>query len=126
MGTPPGTQWFQQQRQSLSPLARFQRQPSFVVGQPTGLRTQGNLDLNMRPQVRNPDGSISTVRTITITTPHGAILLPTVINGQVVSNEDAIAYWQQTGQHLGIFDTEDNANAYAQALHQAQAQEYVP
>lgn len=119
-GLPPGTQWLLQQIQAM------QQPPSFVVGQPSGLKMQGNIDLNTRPQVRNPDGSISTVRTITITTPHGAILLPTVINGRVVSNEEAIRYWQQTGQHLGIFDTEDNANAYAQALHESQAQQYTP
>ena len=117
MPDPPGTQWLKTARQLP---------PSFVIGKPQGLLTPGNLDLNQRPTVRNPDGSISTVRTISVTDDKGAYLLPTVIGDKVVSNEDAIAHWKQTGEHLGYFDTEDSANAYAQALHEAQAQQYGP
>jgi hypothetical protein len=118
MPDPPGTQWLKTARQLP---------PSFVQGAPQGLLKPGNLDLNQRPTVRNPDGSISTVRTISVTDDQGrAYLLPTVIGDKVVSNEEAIAHWKQTGEHLGYFDTEDSANAYAQALHEAQAQQYGP
>lgn len=102
----------------------------FVQGAPNGLLKPGNLDLNARPIVANPDagpGGYSTVRSISITDDQGrAWLLPTVIGGKLVSNEDAIAHWRQTGENLGYFDTEDNANAYAQALHEAQAKQYDP
>ena len=107
-------------------MQRPAQPPQFIVGSPKGLQRPGNLDLNARPQVRNSDGSISTVRSITVTTPAGAFLLPTVIGNEVVSNEDAIAHWKATGENLGLFDTEENADAYAEVLHAAQAQQYVP
>ena len=126
MSDPPGTQWLKAGVQQMKGAASPAKAPLFTVGTPKGLRTAGNLDLNARPTVRNPDGSISTVRTITVTDPRGAWLLPTVIGNQVVSNEAAIAHWRSTGQNLGLFDTEENADAYAQALHEQQAKMYAP
>ena len=118
MPDPPGTQWLKTARQLP---------PSVTHSTPQGLLKPGNLDLNARPTVRNPDGSISTVRSISVTDDKGAsYLLPTVVDGRVVSNEEAIAHWKQTGEHLGYFDTETNANAYATALHEAQAKQYGP
>lgn len=105
-----------------------QRAPQYVVGSPDGLVKPGNLDLNARPVVHNPDGTISTVRSITIGGEDGepAILLPTVIGNKVVSNEEAIRHFRQTGENLGTFDTEAHADAYAESLHEAQAKEYAP
>jgi hypothetical protein len=121
MPDPPGTQWLKTARQAP---------PSFVQGAPQGLLKPGILDLNARPVVANPAAGpqgYSTVRSISVTDDQGrAYLLPTVIDGKLVSNEEAIAHWKQTGEHLGYFDTEDNANAYAKALHEAQAQQYAP
>lgn len=87
----------------------------------------GNIDLAHRPIVHNPDGSISTVRSITITDDHGnAILIPTVVGDKVVSDRQAIAHYNQTGQHLGKFASEAAANGYAQTLHESQAKKYLP
>lgn len=92
-----------------------------------GMRTPGNINIMNRPIVQNPDGSSSTVRSMSIGTDAGEVLIPTVSNGadglppRVMSNDDAIKYYQQTGEHLGVFDTPENATAYAQALHQQQA-----
>jgi hypothetical protein len=46
------------------------------------------------------------------------ILVPTVINGRVVSDDEAIAAYRKTGQHLGIFSSPAAATAFGQALHQ--------
>jgi hypothetical protein len=52
--------------------------------------------------------------------------LPTVIGDKVVSDQEAVDSYRKTGQHLGIFDTEAHANAYAQSLHEQQARQYGP
>lgn len=92
-----------------------------------GLLVPGNINTHRRPSVRNADGSISTVRSMTFTDDDGrAVLIPTVIEGRgVVPPDEAIRYYRETGQHLGLFDTPDQADAYARALHEQQAQEYV-
>jgi hypothetical protein len=84
----------------------------------------GNIDIHKRPVVRNRDGSISTVRTISIGTDQGEVLIPTVVGGQVVSNDAAIQHYFRTGEHLGIFATPEAADFYAELLHRQQAKEY--
>jgi hypothetical protein len=91
-----------------------------------GLLVPGNINIHNRPVVKNADGSISTVRSISIGTDKGEVLIPTVVNGRVVSNDEAIKHYSLTGEHLGIFDTPAHATAFAQSLHNEQAQEYAP
>jgi hypothetical protein len=93
---------------------------------PVGLKEQGTIDLHHRPVVHNSDGSISTVRSISVGTDNGVVLIPTVVGDKVVSNQAAIDHWKKTGEHLGIFDSEAHANAYARRLHEDQAAEYGP
>jgi hypothetical protein len=71
----------------------------------------------MKPiAVNNADGTVSTVRSISIGTDAGEVLIPTVVNGKVVSDEEAIAHYQRTGKSLGTFRTPEEATAYAKAL----------
>lgn len=117
--------------QTKQEFAKWQRGENFVtpnVQLPSkGLVAPGNINLNNRPSVRNADGSISTVRSISYQNDAGQeVLIPTVSNeGRVMSNEEAIKYWGQKGQNLGVFDTPENATAYAEALHESQAQQYT-
>lgn len=86
----------------------------------------GNIDLSNRPRVRNADGSISTVRSISIELDGLVYLIPTVVGDSVVSNEEAVRHFQATGQYLGIFESESEADAYAEALHAQQEQMLAP
>jgi hypothetical protein len=92
-----------------------------------GMITAGNIDLTKRPVVTNADGSISTVRSISVNIDGMETLIPTVTDaGRIVSNAKAIDIFRQTGQHLGQFATSVAADAYAQILHERQAALYLP
>jgi hypothetical protein len=86
----------------------------------------GNIDLYNRPRVRNPDGSISTVRSMSFGTDRGEVLVPTIADdGRTLSPDEAIALYNQTGKHLGIYRTPDAATTAAEALHQQQERMYT-
>lgn len=87
----------------------------------------GNIDLENRPVVKNQDGSISTVRSISIESDGKTYLIPTVSDtGKIMSNEEAVQQFKETGKHLGAFGSEEEAGTYAKELHQAQEQRYAP
>lgn len=86
----------------------------------------GNIDLNNRPVVQNRDGTISTVRSMSFGTDQGEVLVPTVSDdGRLLSDEQAIEQYRRSGRHLGIFNTPDEATAYARRLHDQQERRYV-
>lgn len=92
---------------------------------PQGLVTPGNIDLGNRPQVQTPEGGIATVRSISIDQDGKEVLIPTVSpDGKLLTNQQAVDLYRRTGQHLGIFDSVNSADRYAQALHEQQAYFY--
>jgi len=84
----------------------------------------GNLDLTKRPKVKNPDGSISTVRTIGIEMDGMHFLIPTVIGNKVVSDKEAIAHFRKTNQHLGIYKSKQASKQAGEALSAQQKKDY--
>jgi hypothetical protein len=99
---------------------------------------KGNIDLGDRPVVKNPDGSISTVRSASKRIGGKEVLFPTVAapdegtfgtakskNPRIISSREAAEIYKKTGQHLGKFRTGEQADQYARALHKMQEKQYV-
>ena len=103
--------------------------PGFVLETPqiAGMLQSGNINLHNRPIVKNADGSISTVRSMSFGTDQGEVLVPTVSDdGRIMSEQEAMDQFRKTGRNLGVFDTPEHATAYAESLHNDQANEYLP
>ena len=91
----------------------------------------GNIDLYDRPQYRQPDGSLSTVNSISIGTDEGDVLIPTIgrdAKGNPVqwTDDEAIENFFRTGEYLGKFKTPEEADRYAELLHNQQESYYDP
>jgi hypothetical protein len=91
-----------------------------------GMLQPGNIDIYNRPIVKNKDGSISTVRSISVEIEGKHYLIPTVAadGSGILSNADAVKQFKATGQHLGMFSSDDAADTYARQLHEQQDRYY--
>lgn len=90
----------------------------------------GNIDLYNRPQYRNADGSVSTVDSTSFNIQGKEVLLPSVWmkDGKAYRSSDGdeiLQHFYDTGEFLGVFDTVDAANSYAEKLHDAQDYYYT-
>ena len=86
---------------------------------------RGNIDLYNRKPYIHEDGSISTVYSISVGIDGKNVLLPTIIDGKLVSDEEAIEHYQETGENLGVFDDPEEMDEYAQLLHEQQEMIYT-
>ena len=79
---------------------------------------RGNINLFSRPIVKNPDGSTSTVDSMSFGQDGKEILVPKVVGNRVVSDDEAEANYNKTGDFLGKFLSIPEANQYGQQLHE--------
>lgn len=87
-----------------------------------GMLEEGNIDMSTRPRVKNEDGSVSTVRSMSINEDGKEVLIPTVSDdGRILTEKQAIDLYHRTGRHLGKFSSVEAANKYAQKLHESEA-----
>jgi hypothetical protein len=104
---------------------------------PKGMVAPGTLNLNGRPLIRNADGSVSSEYSFSFGDDNGReILIPTVVNGKFLTPDGtkpakgsaaekqmyqlAKQHYEQTGEHLGMFDNPDDADTYAAKVHSRQ------
>jgi hypothetical protein len=87
-----------------------------LSGTSLGMTAPGNIDLENRPTVKNPDGSISTLKSLSANFGQGETLLPTIVGGKVLSEEDAIKHFLKTGENLGTFESPEAASQFAKNL----------
>jgi hypothetical protein len=116
---------------------------TMAAAHPKGLVEPGNLPLANRPTIQNADGSHSSELSFSREEDGKEVLVPSVVNGKFMTPDGKIpplghkdatgkyiptpqekamqdkawAHYQQTGEHLGKFDNPDNADAYANVLH---------
>lgn len=82
-----------------------------------GMKTPGNINLGGRPILHNSDGTVSSERSFSIGTDQGEVLIPRVFDGKDHTEQEAIEHYRRTGQHMGIFETPEDADAYAEQVH---------
>lgn len=108
--------------QQVAPPAALPQPAGYDLTKPGGMVEPGNLDPWHRRVLKNGNGTYSTTLSFSVGTDKGETLIPQVVNGQLLTKREAIAHFNKTGQHLGVFASPEAADAYAQALHNAQAQ----
>ncbi|MDD5523655.1 MAG: hypothetical protein PHV90_00295 [Smithella sp.] len=105
-------------------------QPVYVApdSNPQNVVEKGNINLSNRPVVKLPDGKIATVFSMSIGFDGKEVLIPCVSqDGRMLNRDEAVAEWRKTitkekpfGEHLGVFNDIQSADAYAQELHNSE------
>lgn len=107
--------------------AQQQQAATTMVPGDWGVVSPGNIDLFHRPVVMLPDGNRATVLSANFTNDDGtSVLVPRVApDGAILSNQQALDRYHQTGENLGVFKNDAAAETYANALHDQQAVLYA-
>ena len=67
-----------------------------------------------KPVLKNPDGTVSTEKTITIEADGKHFLIPTIIGGKETTREEAVRQWRAgTNQPVGVFGSAPEAERAA-------------
>jgi hypothetical protein len=96
----------------------------------SGMIEPGNIDLSYRPKVKNRipgEGGYSTIRSLGFQDQDGnEVLIPTVVNGKVLSEDEAIENYYKTGKHLGKFKSPEDSTRYGEFLHNLEEKYRLP
>jgi hypothetical protein len=96
----------------------------------SGMIEPGNIDLSYRPKVKNRvpgEGGYSTIRSLGFQDQDGnEVLIPTVVNGKILSEEGAIENYYKTGKHLGKFKSPEDSTRYGELLHSLEEKYRLP
>lgn len=92
----------------------------------SGQVSPGNIDVLGRKIRRNPDGTISTLKSLGLGRVDGLeMLLPGMLSGgRDLSPAEAAERYLQSGEHLGIFNSPQAATKHAEMLHRQQDLHY--
>ncbi len=81
------------------------------------------IDPDIHPPVRLPDGSIATVRSIGVGDEQGEWVIPTIVNGKPVENDEAVRLWR-AGKNKpigGPFNSIEEATDFGRKFHLSEA-----
>ena len=91
-----------------------------------GMVSPGNVDITQRPNIKNADGSHSSVFSMSSEVDGKEVLYPGVGDGTTyplrkLTPAEALDQYKKTGKSLGAFKDAASADAYAKTLHEDQA-----
>ncbi len=95
-------------------------------GPADGLVRPGTIDLTTLPAVNLGNGMWGTVHSASREVNGVEVLYPQIVNGKLVSDDEAFRYAMQTGRNLGTFTDGDAADKYALRLHNDWAAGKIP
>lgn len=92
--------------------------PQAAIPTQTTPVTAPTMDPTKQPIVQNPDGTRSTVSTMGFDIDGKYYNLPTISpDGKRLTPDEAVAEFRKTGRHLGVYNSREEGDAAAQALH---------
>ena len=120
-----------EQRRSNNEYRKQQEKKYSSEANDIGRYGKGNIDLHDRNTgLHDENGNLMTVRSMSFNEDGKEVLVPTIVKRDgkwtQLSDDEAIDWYHRTGEHLGKFDSVEEANQYADRLHKQQESLYVP